>query len=152
MISNPYSDQLEQQVLCADPIELVGIMFDHLVASIGEARQHLQSGDRDARARSISKAMGLLGELARSLDEQRGGDIARNLALIYLFAAERLSLAHSKQIEAPLVEAIDALRPLRDAWKELHHSRTHNVEMESSYAAGATDGNYESGMRFALSA
>lgn len=150
MISNPYSDQLEQQVLCADPIELVGIMFDHLVASIGEARQHLLSGERAARARSISKAMGLLGELARSLDEQRGGEIARNLKQLYVFVTERLVLAHSQQLEAPLLEAVETLRPLRDAWKELHQLR--NREMETAYSARASDAGYESGIRFALSA
>ena len=54
MFSNPYEGQFEQQVLSADPIELIAIVFDHLISSITEARRHLISGDRAARSRCIS--------------------------------------------------------------------------------------------------
>jgi flagellar protein FliS len=150
MISNPYSEQLEQQVLCADRIELVGIMFDHLVACVMEARQSLLSGDRMARGRSIAKALGLVGELSRSLDVEKGGEFARNLQPIYAFVARRLVEAQTQQLEKPLIEAAETLRPLRDAWKELDRSR---AEVCPPLDNGAIPGmNPEPNMRFALRA
>lgn len=150
MISNPYSGQLEQQVLCADPIELVGIMFEHLVASVMEARRSLLAGDRVARGRSIAKALGLLGELSRSLDVQQGGELARTLQQLYAFVADRLVQAQTLQLERPLSEAAQTLRPLRDAWKELDHSRS--SEMLLPLPGGVCETNLEPNIRFSLSA
>ncbi len=150
MISNPYSEQFEQHVLCADPIELVSIMFDHLVASVVEARQHLLSGDRMARGRSIAKAFGLLGELSRSLDVERGGELALTLRQLYAFVADCLVRAQTHQIEKPLIDAAEALRPLRDAWKELDQSRSEEAPMAFPVGAAATP--QVSGLGFALSA
>src|SRR5271157_5021732 len=123
MFANPYEGQFEQQILSADPVELVAIVFDHLIASIAEARRHLNSGDRAARARSISKAFGLIAELANSLDAQQGGEIALNLRRLYGFVGNRLVQAQSYQVELPLIEAIQTLEPLRDAWKTLCRTR-----------------------------
>jgi len=150
MISNPYSGQFEQQVLSADPIELVGIMFDHLVVYIVEARQHLLSGDRMARGRSIAKALGLLGELSRSLDSEKGGDLARNLRQLYAFVAGCLVEAQTRQMEGPLVEAAETLRPLRDAWKELDQMRSN--EMPGALSTLVPPASPAPGLRFGLSA
>jgi flagellar protein FliS len=150
MISNPYAGQFEQQVLSADPIELVSIMFDHLVASVVEARQHLIAGDRVARGRSIAKAFGLLGELSRSLDMERGGELAHTLRQLYAFVADRLVQAQTQQIEEPLVEAAETLRPLRDAWKELDQARSD--EMPVAFPMGAPEAGSGSGLMFGLSA
>jgi flagellar protein FliS len=127
MYSNPYEGQFEQQILSADPVELVAIVFDHLVASIEEARRHLISGDRAARARCISKAFGLLGELSRSLDGEQGGDVALNLRRLYGFVGNRLAAAQSYQNEQPLIEAMTTLEPLRAAWKALCRARAEDV-------------------------
>lgn len=150
MISNPYSGQLEQQILSADPIELVGIMFDHLIASVLEARQYLLSGDRMARGRAISKAQGLVGELSRSLDLERGEDLARTLRQLYGFVADRLVQAQTRQLEKPLVEAVETLRPLRDAWKELDRSRSAATQLPISGCVPELSP--ASAMGFALSA
>ncbi len=119
MFSNPYEGQLEQQVLSAEPVELVAIVYDHLIAAIEEARRHLRSGDRAARTRCITKAFGLIGELAYSLDAQQGGEVALNLRRLYGFVGNRLVQAQSYQLEQPLIEARQTLEPLRDAWKAL---------------------------------
>jgi flagellar protein FliS len=150
MISNPYSGQLEQQVLGADPIELVGILFDHLIASIVEARQELLSGDRMARGRSIAKAQGIVGELSRSLDLERGGELAQTLRQLYGFVADRLVQAQTRQLERPLIEAAETLRPLRDAWKELDLSRS--ADTPPPISGCVPELSTQSSMGFALSA
>ena len=123
MYSNPYEAQIEQQVLSADPIELVALVLEHLIRSIADARRQLASGDRAARAKSISKALGLLAELSQTLDDERGGEVAHNLRRIYGFVANCLVQAQSRQLERPLKDAMQALAPLCDAWKTLCNTR-----------------------------
>jgi len=130
MFSNPYEGQFEQQILSADPVELVAIVFDHLIASIAEARRHLTSGDRAARARCISKAFSLIAELSNSLDGEQGGEIAVNLRRLYGFVGNRLAQAQSYQIELPLIEAMQTLEPLRDAWKTLCRTRVEELRSQ----------------------
>jgi flagellar protein FliS len=150
MISNPYVGQLEQQVLCADPIELVGIMFEHLIASVMEARQSLLAGDRVARGRSIAKALGLVGELSRSLDTEKGGELAQTLQQLYAFVADRLVQAQTRQLEQPLIEAAETLRPLRDAWKEIDCSCS--AQIPRALAGSYSEMNLDSSMRLSMSA
>ena len=139
MFSNPYEGQFEQQVLSADPVELIAIVFDPLIASIAEARRHLLAGDRAARARCISKAFGLIGELSNSLDDQQGGEIALNLRRLYGFVGNRLVQAQSYQIEQPLIEAIQTLEPLRQAWKTLCRMRAEDMRSQVPVPGSSKD-------------
>jgi len=124
---NPYKGQLEQQVLSADPIELVAIVFGQLLAAVAEARRHLVAGDRPARSRSISRAFGLLGELGQSLNAAQGGDLARNLRRLYGFVGNRLAEAQSHELEQPLIDSIRTLEPLWQAWEELRQARAQEM-------------------------
>jgi flagellar protein FliS len=150
MNSNPYAGQFEQQVLSADPVELVNIMFDHLIASVVEGRRHLLAGERMARGRSIAKALGLLGELSRSLDMERGGELAQTLRQLYAFVADRLVQAQTQQTEGPLIEAAETLRPLRDAWKELDQDRSDGTPV--ALPMSTTGAGFGSGRMLGLSA
>jgi flagellar protein FliS len=119
MYDNPYAGQLEQQVLCADPTELVALLFDHLVLRVNEARSHLRAGDRAARAKAITQSLAIVAELARSLDLAQGGSLAANLMRLYDFTADRLTQAQMHENEQALVEVLRAIEPLRDAWHEV---------------------------------
>jgi flagellar protein FliS len=123
MNSNPYSGQLEQQVLCSDPIDLVALLFDHLVLKIRSARAHLQSGDRAARAKAISSALAILSELAHSLDLERGGEMAATLQRLYGFAVERLTQGQIRESDRALEEALQTMLPLQEAWHEIRTNR-----------------------------
>jgi flagellar protein FliS len=123
MYDNPYAGQLEQQVLCADPVELVALLFDHLVLRINAAREHLRSGDRMARSQAITRALAMVAELARALDLSQGGSLAANLQRLYDFTARRLTEAQIRESDQALREALHAVLPLREAWHEMEASR-----------------------------
>ena len=123
MMANPYAGRLDQEILSADPVELVGVAFDHLLACLAEARTEMVSGNVQARTRSVNKAFDLLSELVRAVDVEKGGEIARQSLQLYDFALGRLAQAQTQKLEQPLVDAIRCLAPLRDAWKELGRRR-----------------------------
>jgi flagellar protein FliS len=139
MYSNPYSGSPEQQILSADPVELVVILFEHLTDSIRNARKHLASGDNSARALSISKAIGIIGELSRALNDEAGGDFALNVRRLYAFAVDRLVQAQIQRSAQALAEALDALLPLQEAWREINRARLeglHAVPPEEIWSDG----------------
>lgn len=119
MTMNPYRERIGESVLCADPLELVVMLYSGLNDSIGEARRCLARGDIRTRAEALSRALEILGELAASLDRERGGEIAANLAVLYDFMADRLQLGNSRQQDQPLAEAARVAATLLEAWREV---------------------------------
>jgi len=107
---------LETRILSADPVELVNILYEYAILNVQEARHSLAKGDIAARAKAISKAIEILGELESSLDHKLGGEIASNLARLYQYMRGKLTLANLKRADDPLAEVEGLLKTLGEAW------------------------------------
>jgi flagellar protein FliS len=104
----------------ANPHRLVGMLYDGLLESIAEARGALRSGNVETKCRSVGRAVRIVEEgLKGGLDLQSGGDIARNLSLLYGYVSQRLTLANVHNDEAMLQECADLIQPVRDAWAQI---------------------------------
>ena len=117
MWQNGHDAYLESRILSADPIELVNLLYQAGTGAVREARQYLANRDIAARSRSITKASGILVELASSLDHQRGGEISQRLAQLYDYMLRRLTEANFQQSDAPLAEVLGLLATLSEAWE-----------------------------------
>jgi flagellar secretion chaperone FliS len=113
---NPYRNQMDQDILCAEPLELVVLLYKGLHGNIRDARQQLAAGDIAGRAQSVSKAMAIVGELANTLDLNRGGEVASGLQQLYAFLAARLLDGNYRQVDGPLAEAEAVTNTLLEAW------------------------------------
>jgi flagellar protein FliS len=119
MPTSAYETYLESRVLTADPIELVRILYRLAIDRIREAREHLQTGDVGARGKAISTASQALGELARSLDFEAGGEVSLRLGQLYEYMQLRLVEANYQQSPGPLTEVLALLSTLSEAWQQL---------------------------------
>src|SRR5260370_22203952 len=81
---------LEEEVLAANPLQLVQLLYRGALDFITAARRHLRLGEIRARSGAISKAMAIVTELARSLDPQMSGELGRNLAELYAYVQSLL--------------------------------------------------------------
>lgn len=106
----------EDEILNADPVKLVQMLYGGALEATGAARQHLASGSIRERSRQITKAWQILYELACSLDRQQGGEIGQSLAGLYAYMQGRLLEANVQQSDAPLAEVESLLTTLGDAW------------------------------------
>ena len=122
MANNQYQTHLETEVLSADPVKLVTMLYRGAIDSVAAARRHLNSGEIRERSRQITKALEILNELMRSLDRERGGQISRSLADLYAYMLGRLIEANTKQIEQPLSEVHSLLITLLEGWKGLRET------------------------------
>ncbi len=138
MSYNPYQDQMQQAILDAEPIELVAMLYSGLRESISKARDHIRRGEIRERAAAISRGLEILAELTSSLDHDRGGVIAKQLAILYEFAAVRLQEANARQEARPLDEAEMAIAPLEEAWQELR--RSSNLRAMEQFTIGISAG------------
>lgn len=135
MIHNAY---LESQVLSADPVELIRILYRGAVESVREAREHLANGEIAARSAAISKCIGILIELSASLNHSDGGGLSANLARLYDYMQQRLIQANLRQQDEPLAETLKLLQTLAEAW----HGMRNPAEPVACAAAGFGAGRY----------
>ena len=112
------SRYVQMEIEGASPLGLVVRMYDGALGSIRRARDHHDEGRIRDRGAEISRALDIVSELRSGLDLEQGGEIARNLEALYLFAGERLMAAGSGAREG-LDEALAALMPLYEAWSQL---------------------------------
>ncbi|MGA1996948.1 MAG: flagellar export chaperone FliS [Bryobacteraceae bacterium] len=106
----------ESSLLSADPVALVRLCYRNCAEAVREARRHLAKGEIRERSRSISRASGILVELAATLDHRRGGEIALQLARLYDYMLRRLNEANLRQADEPLGEVLALLATLTEAW------------------------------------
>src|SRR5450755_4372535 len=116
----PQSDAyLESQVLTADPMELVRLLYRAAGDATRNARVHLSAGRIAERSRQISKAHAILSQLSVTLDHTRGGTLSRSLAELYDYMQRQLLDANQRQKAEPLVEVESLLATLMEGWEEL---------------------------------
>ncbi len=121
-MANIHSRYFEEEVLGADPVRLVELLYRGAIDAARTARKHLADGRVRERAREINRAWGILQELTRSLDHAQGGEISRRLASLYAYMQTRLLEANAKQSGAPLEEVEALLGTLAEAWQAARQS------------------------------
>jgi flagellar protein FliS len=114
-MANPY---LEAEVLHADPLKLVQMLYRGAIDAVAAARRHVAEGNIRDRSRAITRAMEIVNQLMFSLDHTAGGEISRNLGGLYAYIQSRLLEANSRQNETPLAEVEELLSTLLEGWSD----------------------------------
>jgi flagellar secretion chaperone FliS len=120
MYGTPQSQYQSQAVETAPPAQLVLMMYDGALAAITRAEQAMAAtgvaGILEVANGELLRAQRIVEELLVSLDRERGGQIAANLAALYDFCLDRLMTANMRK-DASVLPAVRAtLAELRDAW------------------------------------
>jgi flagellar protein FliS len=111
---------VETAVTGADSHQLVAMLYEALLLSLGKAKFALQNQDIAGRGEAIGRAVRLIEEgLKAGLDEERGGELARNLRALYDYCTVRLTEANLRADMAALEEVEGLLRPMAEAWGQI---------------------------------
>jgi len=119
MAYTTYDQYLQNEVLSADPLKLVNMLYRAAIEAVGAARRHLAAGEIRERSRKITKAWEILHELRQSLDDEQGGQLSASLRALYVYSQGRLIEGNAKQSDAPLAEVERILGTLHEGWSSL---------------------------------
>lgn len=111
-------------VLTASPGQLVLMLYDGVLRSLGLARQALERPEADlARIQIINqqllKAQAIIAELQSGLNFAAGGEVAQNLNRVYEYYNRRLFEANIRKQLAPVIEVEHLIGELRAGWAEM---------------------------------
>jgi len=114
---NAYQVYRQTQAQTAAPGELVVMLYQGALRFVTSAIEAIEARDIAASHTSLIRAQAIVNELHESLDIERGGDMARNLASIYDFMQRRLVEANLRKDVTPAREVLGLLRELLPAWQ-----------------------------------
>lgn len=117
MANDAYLKYLEGEVLAADPVKLIRLLYDGAIDAVAQARCHLISGDIRERSRAVNRALAILSELTQSLNHDVGGTLSTELAAIYDYAQRRLLEGNYSQVDSPFEEVQGLLITLLRGWE-----------------------------------
>jgi flagellar protein FliS len=123
--ANAYSAvQMETGVQGADSHQLIDLLLEGALSAIAAAQGAIERGDKAAKARAISRAVGIVDEgLRGALDLKAGGTVAVTLNDLYGCVLLRLTEANLHNNGATLRECSGLLTPLREAWRGIKPKR-----------------------------
>jgi len=73
--------------------EILLLLYEKVLVSLKFARRGIETNNPKQKGENISRALAILTEFDCALDREIGGVIAENLAAIYSYATERLTVA-----------------------------------------------------------
>lgn len=116
MRTNAYQQYVEDEILTADPIRLVQLLYKGAMEAVVSARSCLARGDIKGRSTSTTRAIQILAELSFSLNHEAGGELSARLAALYDYMQRRLIDGNQEQIDPPFAEVEKILGTLGEAW------------------------------------
>jgi flagellar protein FliS len=101
------------------PLELVVMLYDGALRFVTEAREATAAHQPHRRARAVSRALAVIGELQSTLNLDEGGTVAAELDRLYTYMTGRLVDVSTRKDDTALDEVHRLLLPLREAWSEV---------------------------------
>ncbi|GGI06679.1 flagellar export chaperone FliS [Egicoccus halophilus] len=120
MYAQPQQFYRQQAAQTASPAQLVLMLYNGALAEIARAGRGLAATPVDLEDVNdcLGRAQAIVTELAVTLDHERGGKVAANLAALYDFCIDRLVTANVTKSADGLDDVAQVLVGLRDAWEQ----------------------------------
>lgn len=106
----------QASVETADQHTLTLLLFNGAIERLNAAKLHIEQKNIGLRGESISGAISIIDGLRVSLDMEKGGEIAKNLASIYDFMQRHLLESTISNKPEYIDEVITLLNEIRLGW------------------------------------
>jgi flagellar protein FliS len=106
-------------VTSASPLQLVVMLYDGALRFMEAGKRAMELGDIFKQNDNLQRAQKIVAELTATLDLEKGGEIAQNLAALYSFVYDRLVQGNLGDNPSYIDQAIKVMSDLREGWSNL---------------------------------
>jgi len=121
----------------ASPHVLVQMLIDGAIERLNKAKYHMVQKNIAQKGESISKAITIVDGLKVSLDNEKGGEIAKNLGDLYDYMQTRLLQANLNNEEAGIDEVVSLLNEIRSGWTSIPQEIRNKFNIQHKAEASA---------------
>jgi flagellar protein FliS len=112
------SNSVEADMSVADPHRVIQMMMQGLLERLAQAKGAIDRRDYEAKSQLISKSMAIINGLQDSLDLSQG-QIAVDLAALYVYMNERLIDASRNMDKTCIDEVANLLITIKSGWDNI---------------------------------
>lgn len=109
----------DNTVLSATPEQLVVMLYDGARRFLRQAANAMRAREVEGAHNALRRAEQIVAHLDGVIDDQQGGEIARQLHQIYGFSLAHLNRARIDQDPEKLLAVSEMLGELRESWAEI---------------------------------
>ena len=125
--SRSYAEQYRKvgatsSILEASPHKLVQLLLEGASTRVRMAMACLERGDQAGKGKAIGRTSDIIGHLAGTLDMEKGGELAQNLAALYDYIQMRLTHGHLHNDRAAFEEVLSLIGEIESAWSSIAHT------------------------------
>ena len=120
-MKHPASAYRQLSVQGATPLGLVVLLYDGVIAALQRAVNAIEAGDIGQKCANLNRAQAIVAQLEGTLNFEAGGEVARTLKSLYLYARAQILNANLQNSAPVLCALIDKLSSVREAWNEADH-------------------------------
>ncbi|MGH8548772.1 MAG: flagellar export chaperone FliS [Methylococcales bacterium] len=106
-------------VASGSPHRLIQMLLAGALEKLAVAKGNMERGEIAEKGRNIGLAISIIDGLKRSLDHDKGGEIARNLEGLYEYMSFTLVQANANNESAKLDEIAGLLLNIKAAWDRI---------------------------------
>ena len=106
----------------ADSLKLVVMLYDGAIGFLNQAVRYADRQDDRQKNSYLQRANDIIVELDKSLDVEAGGEIAKNLKLLYSFMNRQLIDAAINNTVSGVSDVARMLAELRESWQYVDES------------------------------
>lgn len=136
---DPWQSYRQVATQTASPAQLVLMLYDGAIRFLERARQGFQFEDplefNQTINNNLIRAQAIINELNLALDLEQGGELAHTLRALYVYMDRRLQQANQHKQEQGVVEVLQQLSTLRDAWAQMLRQQAQDTPAAASLSA-----------------
>ena len=149
---HPMGSYQEHALYGASAVDLVVALYDGILRFLYSASAAVERRDQEGRRAAVKRALDIIIHLQARLRMDVGGRPAQALSEFYASIFAQILQASQSASKAKFEHAIDCVRNVRDAWRQVAKDPTANLELlripggspgRSRPATGASDTNAE---------
>ena len=133
---SPYDSYKKAQVQTANQGKLIVMMYDGAVKFMRSAIESLKHKKYEQAHKNIVRAEDIITELLLALDYDKGGEIAKKLASLYIFFNQQLLEANISKSAEPIETVMKLMSELRDSWNIISNRSTENDAVDMDKKSG----------------
>ncbi|MGV7960906.1 flagellar export chaperone FliS [Photorhabdus tasmaniensis] len=121
---------VESEIMNASPYQLIQILFNGALSALRRAIILMEQGNIAEKGAAISKAINIIDNgLKQGLDNEKGGELAHNLASLYDYMTQRLLHANLHNDEPAITEVIKLLTEISETWRQIgpHYNASQDI-------------------------
>lgn len=110
---------VKNDLAVADPYRVIQLLMQGALENMAKSKGCMERKDFAGKSSHLSRAIAIISSLQGSLDMSAGGDISDNLAALYDFMINHLSVASRENSPAKVDEVIDLMLTIKGAWDQI---------------------------------